>query len=132
MAILDAVPGLEFQILVDGQPLPEYENEEEPQDDDTVTKYIEAQSGKKFAIKYKFNNSFHRKHHVRVNVYVDGGLDYVCRNMWGKDNCKVEWINLGPISKVGTRYFQQKFLFRELVVSKCKCPRMAFKRSSES
>jgi hypothetical protein len=56
MAILDAVPALEFQILVDGQPLPEYENEEEPQDEDTVTKYIEAQSGKEFASKYKFNN----------------------------------------------------------------------------
>jgi hypothetical protein len=62
MAMLHICPGFEVQILVNGQVLPEYEKEKEPEDDDTVTKYVEAQSGKEFAIKYKFNVSFKWKH----------------------------------------------------------------------
>jgi hypothetical protein len=53
MAIVKSHPGLEAQILVNGQALHEYEKEEEPEDDDTVTRYVEAQSGTEFAIWYK-------------------------------------------------------------------------------
>jgi hypothetical protein len=49
MAISDKMPGLQTEVLVDGRPLREYEDDEaEP---GTISKYIEACSDKEFVLK---------------------------------------------------------------------------------
>jgi hypothetical protein len=76
MAVLDAVPGLEVQIYVDGQPLKEYRDE----DDQPVVaspneciQYIESQTDKEFSIKasthqdYKWNSPA-----LKARMFLDG------------------------------------------------------------
>jgi hypothetical protein len=57
MAVLDNVPGLEVHILVDDEPLDEYEDTDQPATSDTVTKYIEAEIGKQFDLRYAFDQT---------------------------------------------------------------------------
>jgi hypothetical protein len=68
MAVLDALPGLNVSIHVDGEPLPEYEDETEEETPDgditeyqasgTVCKYVEAMSDKEFCIKITLNSPY--------------------------------------------------------------------------
>ena len=71
MAILDAYPGLEVTILVDEEPLPECENEEEPPTGNEITKYIEAQSEKDFKIRIKFGKGIQRNHGIQTKLSLD-------------------------------------------------------------
>ena len=57
MAVLDSVPGLEVQILVDDEPLDEFEDTDHPATPDTVTKYIAAETGKQFELRYAFDQT---------------------------------------------------------------------------
>jgi hypothetical protein len=52
MAIIEAIPGIEVQVVVDGQPLQEYRAPPDDDDDDhkQVTRYVIAQPGKHFAV----------------------------------------------------------------------------------
>lgn len=50
-------PGVIVEILVSGQPLPEYDDiDEGPILPNTVTKYIEAQSDAEFAVRVRFTD----------------------------------------------------------------------------
>lgn len=53
MAINDVLPGVEVTIAVDGQPLREYIDANQEEDDKTVTRYIEAKAGQKFSVVMK-------------------------------------------------------------------------------
>jgi len=57
MAVLDSVPGLEVHILVDDERLDEFEDTDQPATSDTVTKYIEAETGKQFELRYAFDQT---------------------------------------------------------------------------
>jgi hypothetical protein len=116
MVILKAISGFEIQILVGGQALPEYENDEEPEVGETVTKYIEAQSGTEFAIQYRFGYEFYWKHDIHARPLIDSELGHVLgfeRRIWK------EHIDTGPASRVCTEHLNQRYLFRELALSKC-------------
>jgi len=76
MAVYDNIPGLEVEVCVDGQPLREYEYDEEDgqqQRPNTVCKYVESVSDKEYAIHLRLD-----KHHVMdcpnyiVHIYIDG------------------------------------------------------------
>ncbi|KAF2872366.1 hypothetical protein BDV95DRAFT_661569 [Massariosphaeria phaeospora] len=71
MAILPDCPGLEVKIVVDGEPLKEYEDDGTPAPK-SVTKYIEAVSDAKFEINYAFNKDYPHAYDVRVVVKLDG------------------------------------------------------------
>lgn len=73
MAICDDHPGLRAEILVDGQPLQEYDDEEGAPD--TISKYVEATSGKEFAVRVIFCQPFTTQHGVQVRLSVDGASD---------------------------------------------------------
>jgi hypothetical protein len=61
MAVLDALPGLTVSVYVNGQPLPEFEDDTEKEPPDglvaeyqasrTIWKYVEAVSDKGFSIR---------------------------------------------------------------------------------
>jgi hypothetical protein len=59
MVIPPSCPGLNVEILVDGQPLQEYDDvDKNPVPPNTVTKYIEARSNVNFSIRAKFDAKF--------------------------------------------------------------------------
>lgn len=58
VAILEECPGLVVEILVDYAPLPEYEDESEPSMAATATRYMHAQSGQEFHIRFDFSIPF--------------------------------------------------------------------------
>ncbi|KAH4957631.1 hypothetical protein HBH77_120110 [Parastagonospora nodorum] len=70
MAISNETPGLRAEILVDGQPLPEYEDDEAELN--TVTRYIEASSNKEFVLRWEFGHPFPERYGVEMRVSIDG------------------------------------------------------------
>jgi hypothetical protein len=119
MAILKTRPGLEVDILVNGGVLTEYVNNEEPEDNSTVTKYVEAHSGKEFVVKYKSYDPFPQTRDVRFVIYLDGrSADSSCvraEELYTFGG----FTKRGRRSKTGTKSFTQNFLFRNLEISKC-------------
>jgi hypothetical protein len=73
MAITDEVPGLRVEVIVDGQPLLEYDDDDDEAERFTTTKYIEAMSDKPFSIKTLFKQPFPLQHGVETAVKIDGG-----------------------------------------------------------
>ena len=70
MAIVQGVPGLQAEVIVDGQSLLEYDGDDaEP---DTSTKYIEAISDKEFGLRITFKQPFPDHHSVELRVSIDG------------------------------------------------------------
>ncbi|THW64471.1 hypothetical protein D6D19_09493 [Aureobasidium pullulans] len=53
MAILDSLPGVEITVVVDGEDLHEYQDTDMEDEEDTITKYVEAVTDATFAIKIK-------------------------------------------------------------------------------
>lgn len=75
MAISDSLPGVAIEILVDGRALKEYEDQdaEEDREQDTVIRYIEAQSGKLFAVSIELLDEFEFDGTcIAFDIYVDG------------------------------------------------------------
>jgi hypothetical protein len=73
MAITDDVPGLQVEVIVDGQPLWEYDDDEDEAERFTTTKYIEAMSDKPFSIRVVYKKPFPRQYGVEMDVKIDGG-----------------------------------------------------------
>ncbi|KAH6875378.1 hypothetical protein BKA58DRAFT_119998 [Alternaria rosae] len=113
MAIASEHPGLEVTICVDGQPLPEYEDDDEDPAPKTTTKYIEARSDRHFSIVTRFKPPFPTEYHVRTWLSIDGiGMD---RRLWLR-----EGLFERPFEKAGIRrqegeeWVKQKFSFAKL------------------
>ncbi|KFY08056.1 hypothetical protein V492_06572 [Pseudogymnoascus sp. VKM F-4246] len=89
MAVIDAVPGLEISVCINGQPVNEYEDSGEeidgPLASKTVVKYIEATSDTEFTIKGTVRPAFDEHRQTRddlfVSAMIDGKwVDGVCRD----------------------------------------------------
>jgi hypothetical protein len=75
MVRFDDVPGLRAEVVVDGEPLQEYDDDDaEP---DMITKYIEACSDKEFVLKFTFDMGLPMDHGVEVKVDIDGDRCHV-------------------------------------------------------
>ncbi|KAH0159986.1 hypothetical protein KCU67_g6903, partial [Aureobasidium melanogenum] len=73
MAVLDGLPGVEVTVVVDGQDLHEYQDADMEDDEDTVTKYIEAVDNANFAIKIKVSEDVEFKGDcLSFDISVDG------------------------------------------------------------
>lgn len=91
MAVIDVLPGVEVTVDVDGNPLKEYEDRDEEEPEKTITRYVEAQSGKKFSIRVKCSKECKFKgDSITFRFYADGtnadaivlektSPDYVCQ-----------------------------------------------------
>ncbi|KAH4483953.1 hypothetical protein HBH89_231550 [Parastagonospora nodorum] len=71
MAVHPEYPGLTVQVVMNGEPLPEYEDEDATDDPKVVTKYIEAQAGTEFEIVQVFPDGFAGSDDVRTRCYID-------------------------------------------------------------
>ncbi|KAL2032885.1 hypothetical protein VTO58DRAFT_106057 [Aureobasidium pullulans] len=58
MAILDSLPGVEITVVVDGEDLHEYQDADMEDEENTVTKYVEAVTGANFTIKIMVPKKF--------------------------------------------------------------------------
>lgn len=73
MAVLDGLPGVEITVVVDGKDLHEYQDADMEDDEDTVTKYIEAVDNANFAIKIKVaKGATFKGNRLSFKVLVDG------------------------------------------------------------
>jgi hypothetical protein len=68
-------PGLNVQVVVNNRALQEYDDDEAGQG--AISKYIEAVSGKEFALKFTFTRPFPTQHGVEIRVSVDGEGDRI-------------------------------------------------------
>jgi hypothetical protein len=114
MAILEHCPGLKVQVIVDDQPLQEYQDDESPSDAKTVSKYVESTTGKNFAFKVTYQHPFPTKQDVEVKISIDGAVVAYDRCA-AKDLYQPgEYIHDGPIVKIGAETFQQNFMFKSV------------------
>ena len=72
MAVHPEYPGLTAQVMVNGEPLPEYEDTDAIDDPKVVTRYIEAQAGTTFEIVQVFPDNFAGSDDVLTKYYIDG------------------------------------------------------------
>jgi hypothetical protein len=72
MAVLSDVPGLQVQVVVQNQPLNEYRDRAAKPSGKTVERYVEAQSGKHFEIRYMFEEQFPTDRPLSMIVTIDG------------------------------------------------------------
>lgn len=118
MAVLDHVPGLEVQIVSEGNPLPEYADFDVPPKANVVCNYIEARSGEKFEVLIKFHDNFKASYGCKIAVRLDG-IDTNRRNItlerlkkWGGHKIK------GPASRIHGEWYAQNFTFSPFLVGK--------------
>ncbi|THX60033.1 hypothetical protein D6D06_01596 [Aureobasidium pullulans] len=73
MAILHSLPGVEITVVVDGEDLHEYQDTDMEDEENTVTKYVEAVTGANFAIKACVSQQFkYEGDCLNIRVAVDG------------------------------------------------------------
>jgi hypothetical protein len=132
MAVLNGLEGIEVTICVDGQALHEYNDDEIEvqagavgayQASKTVSKYIEAATGKEFAIKVTVKSPYKMDCPTLSFLCKVDGME-ICRSILQKTKYKpasgfeevVKGLehNLGGLSK---RYFIRHFQFAEIKTS---------------
>jgi len=73
MAVAETAPGLDITILVDGNPLEEHRNEEDLEEEGTITRWIEATDGKNFAIRIDTESEYgYEADCLECKIDVDG------------------------------------------------------------
>ncbi|KAH0364053.1 hypothetical protein KCU65_g6976, partial [Aureobasidium melanogenum] len=73
MAVLDGLPGVEVTVVVDGDDLHEHQDTDLQDEEDTITKYIEAVDGANFAVKIKVSkDATFKGDQLSFKVLVDG------------------------------------------------------------
>lgn len=71
MAVLDSVPGLVVEVIVDGQPVEEYPDQDNAhQESKKKSMYTEARSHSHFAVKCTFSTRIRER--FSVELYIDG------------------------------------------------------------
>ena len=113
MAVIPDLPGVEANIVVDGETLKEY-NDDIPSPPKTISKYIEAKSGAVFEIEFKYTPPFSNKRAVSMIVAVDGNeLDEPLlrpREILKKQGHR----SCGPLSSNGRLSSVQRYSFSAL------------------
>ncbi|KAH6639651.1 hypothetical protein C7974DRAFT_410606 [Boeremia exigua] len=74
MAIHKDHPGLSVEIVVNGNALREYENNDQVHEPETVARYLQAQPGAKFGIRWSITEAFPSNRDISHSVWIDGRL----------------------------------------------------------
>ncbi|RDI85421.1 hypothetical protein Vi05172_g4764 [Venturia inaequalis] len=120
MAILTSFPGLEVDIVVNGNALREYDthkdSDEPTEKSDSAIKYVEAQPGQEFAIRVRANRQFrYRQHDLTYRVYSDGefqGSGTICKENYIRGTMSTRE---GVKRSVAGRIVLRKFQFSTLI-----------------
>jgi hypothetical protein len=113
MVISNDYPGLTAEVIVDGYPLQEYDNDEDDKPS-TITKYIEASSGKDFALRFRFSPPFSIQYGVEIGVSIDGErarlLTYQPKSLYKPEG---HW-KMGVSCQRNGEWFRQNYRFTAL------------------
>jgi hypothetical protein len=114
MAIHPDYPGLSAEVVVDGQPLREYVDDELPQPG-IVTTYIEVETNADFAVRYTIPKGLNGVCGVRGNLRIDG-KNICSRNIVHKQLEKRDVTKCldSLFLNRGTSSYTQKFRFSQL------------------
>jgi hypothetical protein len=119
MAVLDAYPGIKVQIVVNGAPLQEYDDDDdESATPNTVTKYVEAVSGAEFQIQHDITQPW-PQHEMLLECIVD--QHKVVGAVLNKGNYRgssYRYVKEGAISYKEGHQFIQRFRFAQLSIGK--------------
>ncbi|KAL5438446.1 hypothetical protein PMIN06_009679 [Paraphaeosphaeria minitans] len=76
MAVIEAVPYVSVQVLANGTPFPEFDDDDDAGNNtaNSITKYIEVTTGEAFSIQYRTKPAFVPKHNFSVSMYTFEGL----------------------------------------------------------
>jgi hypothetical protein len=114
MAILGNMPGAKVEIIVDGTPLQEYDDDNEPLLSRQITKYIESQTGKEFVVKVTFAQPFMRRD-VAICVAFDGNPPITTRHVSASDLLKpAGHLKSSSVTRSGSSWYERKFTFNAL------------------
>jgi hypothetical protein len=118
MAKFDDVPGLKAEVLVDGEPLQEYDDDDV--ESDMITKYIEALSDKDFVLRFTFDMDLTADHGVEVQVDIDGDR---CRVAYRPEKLHKPCHKSGRSFLKNGQRFERNFRFTALNIGIASCPR---------
>ncbi|KAF2635880.1 hypothetical protein P280DRAFT_534484 [Massarina eburnea CBS 473.64] len=122
MAVHPKIEGLKVAIFVNDQQLKEYNDRPEESQSDaststTVERFIEAETGVNFEIRYKFSRPFPQDRSVSMVVTIDGqNIDEPLvrpRELFDKDG----HVSAGSITNAGCDFFLQKYQFSPLDIT---------------
>lgn len=118
MAIIKGMHGVCVEVAVNGVALQEYDDDEDSELD-SVTKYIPANTGACFEIRWRFDRTFkHIQHPICLQVHVDG--KYADAAIVSADKMPTTPLTPNKIegrrSKAGNDWFIEKFTFSGLVI----------------
>ena len=124
MAILDAVPGLEVQVLVDNIALKEYKEPLSDDDDgqidpaNTQIFYIEAKKDAVFQVSVNIDPNFTpRLRDIVIRCYIDGNATRG-HIIWRNDKIPASHVFSAMITFDGGKDYEQELIFQELKISK--------------
>jgi hypothetical protein len=120
MAAIEAVPHVSAQIHVNGTPVTEYDNDDNEDTGNAITKYVESTTGANFSIQYHIKPAFQPKHDVVVRANVDGKY---CDSHVHRAVSLVEFggftgMFTGIREITGAGHFLRKSVFSEVQISK--------------
>jgi hypothetical protein len=119
MAIIDAIPGLKAEVIVNNTPLQEYPDPDAAIDPKGSTAYIEAQSGRTFHVLTKFDDSFSTAYSFRLTTRLDGkkfsSLLMRAENLARPEGFK----SVRTLSNTHGKWHKSRMLFSPLAVGKC-------------
>jgi hypothetical protein len=116
MAIFPDVPGLQAEVVVDGEPLAEYDDDDDNNaDSGTITKYIEALSNKEFALRYTLNMDALMDYGVQAKITVD---DMKCHIAHPPENRHNTHHRYGPSYLKDGQHVRQHYRFTALNIGK--------------
>jgi len=122
MAIIDEVPGLEVQIVVNGQPLQEHQDRDAKVSARTAERYVEAQSNAEYEIHYTFKDPFPGDRPVSMIVTIDGqDVDEPIIRPFELFDPKGH-TSYGPVSQQAMRWVVQNYSFSEIDFSEWSTP----------
>jgi hypothetical protein len=106
--------GLVVEIVVGGELLPEYADEDIKDEDNpvTVTRYVEAPSGAEFSVRYAFDKSFSEKKEITLFIFVGGVNDSDAILRRDKIHDKKERTLDGSEVELDKKWFLQKWRYK--------------------
>lgn len=120
MVVLNCLPGVEATILVNGEPLHEYEHAElrDPDDATTVSRYVEAQLGQTFSVKVICQDGSTRGAGFGYRILVDGSQAEA--TILPSEYCKDQpdtWISQGWAMREDGKLKYAPYTFGESIAS---------------
>jgi hypothetical protein len=118
MAVIKDIPGLKVEIITNGEPLQEYNDDEAENSSTNATRYIQVGSDRTFAIVVQFLDEYVATRGMRIEIKLDGvkvnATLLALNDLKRKGGHKFS----GVPSKINNRWNESSFKFMPLAIGK--------------